>query len=585
MAAIIQLFPLHTASSASEPRLPTQQAPRRVLSGKALPKFLAVRNGIYYFKRKIPANLVAEFGNQSQIWKSLKTSNLSQATRALSIEVATFELRATTTKLRMASEGIVVGSIGKMQPLRAEMIPALTQRYYVHMLDKEQLNVGISSPLEPAELANRKREADEALQYYQNATIQNDLSVVEETLGQLLRGEGLSADRDSVLRGQFAEQLLITEVAVLHEQRARLDGNKKATPLSPLAIRLQPTLLDYLETWKDQKRRPMKTVETTTRMVNMYNTMMGELPASLITFTDVVAFRDKLVDINLSAETIRNRLGLLRAVVNSYFVEKKMQGANNPFDKVPRKDKGQRVRVEKDRRAFEIPELNRMYGSPLFVERDVPTGQSKEGSFWAPLMGPFVGARIEELAQMSLNDIEIINGVWTLRICDLDLETQTLKNKNSFRRVPIHAELIQLGFLRYVCDQRRAGETRLFPSLKCDNKYKKWSNALGKWFGRYLHTIGLTSPQLDYHSFRYNFRQRLTQCGVADEVRDALTGHWLTKDSGGKPYMRAENRQYSFPSLCNAMEALRYDELNLSTLYVADPLKDVDNSLFLGASR
>ena len=45
--------------------------------------------------------------------------------------------------------------------------------------------------------------------------------------------------------------------------------------------------------------------------------------------------------------------------------------------------------------------------------------------------------------------------------------------------------------------------------------------------------------------------------------------------------MQGANRQYDFLALCNAIEKLRYDELDLSYLYVNDPWENVDPHLFV----
>jgi integrase len=579
MANVISLFPQQSLPMPTGAGPQHKTSPLRTAS-RALPKYLAQRKGVYYFKRKVPGPLVREFGGQGQIWKSLDTTDFALACRELAKEVAAFELRVTTVRLRMANEDLPVTPASNVKELSADMIPALVQRYYVHMLEREEKELREMRPPVMAELIQRKADADEMLMHYELALTCTDISVVEETASQILAGEGLKVRAGSTVHTEFCEKLLETEVAVLREQRARLDGKKRPTPSMPLPIRMQPTLTDYLVVWESAKVRPLKTRETTSRMVHLWRELMGDMPASLITKELAKEFRDKLMEQQLSAATIRNRLGLLRAVVNSYFEEKHIEGVANPFHKIRVNDAGQRKRATKDRRAFDLWELNAIFSTPLFTERKLPKGQAKEAGYWATLMGPFVGARIEEIAQMRLVDIEIINGTWTLRICDLDKETQGLKTKSSFRRVPIHDELIKLGFLQYLCDLKRRGETRLFPSLKCENKYKRWSNELGKWFGRFLKKYGLGAGQLDYHAFRYSFKQRLTQCGVDDEVRDALLGHWSNRDKAGGAYMKSANHQYNFVALCNAMRTLRYTELDLSRLYVTVPLEGVEPELF-----
>jgi hypothetical protein len=94
-----------------------------------------------------------------------------------------------------------------------------------------------------------------------------------------------------------------------------------------------------------------------------------------------------------------------------------------------------------------------------------------------------------------------------------------------------------------------------------------------------LETIGLDDHRLDYHSFRYTFRQQCSLCGIENEVRDALTGHWVSNNDAGRTYMKGENRQYPFPKLVSAVKLLRYDELKISHIFVKNPLVDVESIL------
>jgi hypothetical protein len=169
-----------------------------------------------------------------------------------------------------------------------------------------------------------------------------------------------------------------------------------------------------------------------------------------------------------------------------------------------------------------------------------------------------------------MDDVMCINGVWTMRIANLDKD-QHLKNDTSYRMVPLHEEVIRFGFLVYVARMKLAGHKRVFPSALNENKYGRWGNALGTWYSRYLEKIGLDNTRLCYHSFRYNFKQRLTNCGAHNEVRDALMGHWAGYRESGKGYLKGANRQYPFPALVNAIGLLQYKELDLSHLYVEKP--------------
>lgn len=68
-------------------------------------------------------------------------------------------------------------------------------------------------------------------------------------------------------------------------------------------------------------------------------------------------------------------------------------------------------------------------------------------------------------------------------------------------------------------------------------------------------------------------------CGVENEVRDALLGHWASDSNAKRVYMRADEHQYPFPSLVAAMKQLRYDELKIEHLYVANPYEGVGEHL------
>lgn len=203
---------------------------------------------------------------------------------------------------------------------------------------------------------------------------------------------------------------------------------------------------------------------------------MGDAPAAYITRPTAVEFRNKLETRALSAETIRNRLRLLRAVVNAYHLERGidnghnhfdkrwLDNGHNPFDKMPVRDKGQRVRARKARRPYHTSELRTIHASPVLTWWQAAPGTVRRSCVLVPSHRAVHGAgRIEELAQARLDDVEVLQGVWTVRICDFDPESQNLKTKDIFRRIPIHKELVKPEFLQYLCEQSAKGIRVSFP--------------------------------------------------------------------------------------------------------------------------
>ncbi|WP_260432044.1 DUF6538 domain-containing protein [Pseudomonas aeruginosa] len=84
--------------------------------------------------------------------------------------------------------------------------------------------------------------------------------------------------------------------------------------------------------------------------------------------------------------------------------------------------------------------------------------------FWLPLVGYFTGARTNEIAQLDTADIREIDGYPCFDFCpDAPgaFEAKRVKTEEA-RQVPIHPQLIELGFLDYVESQRKAKQKKLF---------------------------------------------------------------------------------------------------------------------------
>jgi integrase len=178
-----------------------------------------------------------------------------------------------------------------------------------------------------------------------------------------------------------------------------------------------------------------------------------------------------------------------------------------------------------------------------------PKGQSKDGVkdyyFWTPLIGLFTGARLGELIQLRTSDIGSLNGIPYFHITNDDTpksednsNRRTLKNSNSKRKVPIHPQLIEMGFLEYVEYLKANGSTHLFPGAYLGGKsIKAAKSAASKWFSRLTIKIGIRAyaDRLHVnHSFRHTLTDNLRQQGVEDLLIKSLTGH--TNHMYGKDY-------------------------------------------------
>lgn len=190
---------------------------------------------------------------------------------------------------------------------------------------------------------------------------------------------------------------------------------------------------------------------------------------------------------------------------------------------------GEREEDERQQRALTPDELRRLFRGPEYQEFAADPAQAHR--YWLPLLGLFTGARLNELCQLNPQcDIQEEGGIHFIDITKKSPAdpriTKTVKNTPSQRRVPIHSELIRLGFLRYVERVRSAGHMLLFPDFPL--KGKNAGAGAGRWFGSLLEKANLRDTThgralVGFHAFRSNFLNRALHLEV--HYAPWLTGH------------------------------------------------------------
>jgi integrase len=151
-------------------------------------------------------------------------------------------------------------------------------------------------------------------------------------------------------------------------------------------------------------------------------------------------------------------------------------------------------------------------------------------NYWLPWLALYTGARLEELGQLRTADIRREDGVHRLTIEPGD--GKQIKTKSSRRRVPLHPELVKLGFVAFVERQKAAGEVRLFPELR-PTRYGSLTAAWSKYWGRHARCLGVTDPRTVFHSFRHGWKDA-ARAVMPEEHHDVITGH--SNGSVGRRY-------------------------------------------------
>lgn len=254
-------------------------------------------------------------------------------------------------------------------------------------------------------------------------------------------------------------------------------------------------------------------------------------------------------DIGISQTTINKHLTWVTAVLAHAAGEHDDPQTHRPAKplsfKVARAGIGKTSRKaltrDRDKRAnWTIQEVAKLLSAPIWtgtagIDRRLQPGTKiiHDAWYWMPLMLPLYGGRSSELAGLGLAEVHELEPIPYFRI-DFT-EERALKNIQSIRRLPIHSELIRLGFIDYVAELRAAGCTLLFPEMKSPSSttfagtfYKSIFRPLRKWAfpegTPWLHRVGGAWIDKDVHSFR-GLATTMLKGRVASEVRCDLFGH------------------------------------------------------------
>lgn len=224
-------------------------------------------------------------------------------------------------------------------------------------------------------------------------------------------------------------------------------------------------------------------------------------------------------------------------------------------------------RIKADRRAWTKADLPRLFDDPIFTAYAVPSASmgGLDAAYWLPLLGLFTGARVSELAQLRTSDIEHTEEAgWVLHIQEDQEEGLRVKNAHSVRDVPIHPELVRLGFVDYWRAIAEHGAGPLWPALP-RTELNGAGGKISQWFGKYKAAKGF-GPDLVFHSFRHTVETELRALRTPKYLIDAITGH------AGKT-VADDYAHTTVGTLREALDPLAYPGLELPRVFTAPAWK------------
>ena len=296
-----------------------------------------------------------------------------------------------------------------------------------------------------------------------------------------------------------------------------ISNNYTRPPAIPITASQNYSLGECInDYWKEKSEDFAKgTVRTYQSSFNKLNAGLGaDTNFSSIDSTAFVNWRIT-EDKRLSPKTVSRDCGAYKSLFD-WAIKRGRYAGVNPIEDAELSKKVRHSRIaahEKPQLPFTKDDLDKIFDSKRY------DGVDKPCAFWMPILALCTGARLNEIASIKLTDVrEYSSGKYAIQIHD----GKTLASK---RIVPIHSDIVDLGFIEYLDDVKSSWPDAeiIFPHLKAAGK-NGYGNLPGRDFSALKTKLNLGDDKV-FHSFRKTLISCLQFNGCAVEHRKLYVGH------------------------------------------------------------
>jgi integrase len=473
-------------------------------------------SGNYYMRKVIPAEFRSHY-RKREIKESLGTSNLRVARELNNARHA--ELDRIWAAMR--AEAISLDERGTV---------ALAGEFYRYLVSRDERNPG--SP----DRWRAKYACDRMAFHYlpkaagaRHVVVTNQLFLRREVKAFLLSRAmklSIASEHAFLLDAARASLLASKRLALLAEKTYVEDENASAFP-QPEALRRAGITWDILFSKYAQKRNLSRKTSQSwmTRIAKLMAHARIDHPADL-TREHVMAFTEYLEETGLNSEqTIRNGyLGATKAFLN-WCIISNHRSAENPVCKIPIATSSKPIVRDKN---MSDGEATRVLSASLMPPVGRITSKTAAARRWVPWICASTGARIEEVTQLRLVDVQ-----WTefhprfpisIPFFEFTPDAGHIKT-NRYKKVPIHPDLIELGFLNFI-DACKGPYLFVDPDARRSREdMSGLAGALANRLGRWIRTMVKDPEVSPNHGWRHRFITLAREAKIEVELRNSITGH------------------------------------------------------------
>lgn len=539
----------------------------------ANPSYLTVnRHGTYYFRLVVPKPLRSAFGSQREIRRSLKTDSQRLALRRARQYAARYEAIFDRT-LAVVDDNDYQATEDDYKVFLTEMAKADELTPWSTDSTRTEPTPSFKSALTDEqwrELEDNQRRTiiAQALTGYPGRAVPESQQKLAERLYK--EGYGLPARQFQKLLPKLIERIALRPydlpvlTATVNKEPSQPDG--------PTLYELWQQHWETLARLSRGRQKSERTKEDEQGHACRLNILSASKPINQFTVEDFERIYSEIFDVRPSRgsklpspdspkETILAQGGdrrieagtidklIVRLGVLHEFAFKKgltKIHPDTPERSAPDRNPPGKKPVEK---AFTKTDLQAIFSGYLYTGSELKKSNAVfPYQFWLPVLGLYTGGRLNELCQLDTEDVckKEPEGIWTISMLDDELDRplpKSLKNQSSRRTLPIHSELIRMGFLAFVEQAAKEGREKLFSDGLTYNPKKGWGSNATHFFCRfpspstpasgYFFKCGIRERDADgktdsknFHSFRHTFTDLARDSGVeAYLVLPDLTGH------------------------------------------------------------
>ena len=553
---------------------------------------LHLRAGVYQLRILIPQDLQASYEGKTKITRSLGTSDLREA-RVLGTQARANALQGFENKRRSLRPQVIshittemteyvateisrlvalVDDIVRDNPeladelLRATSSSSLiipTTNFPVSAAKFNSAHIsrfaGLSDELADAWAQNNKSSKE----FADRLMAKRDLTYIYKLASRVTATIGLTLQEDTPgirdLLKVCLEAYRDAWIAMTRRDRGETIPNPEKRPItggSGKPFEAQK-LRDIFDRWRKARPRSPDSVNACLRALSKFEECLGSTPLKELSRSQGDTFRAWIQEQPITSKTARDQFTWIKTLLK--YAHRDIEVIDrNPWEGLEISFKTTTMR-----RPWSPEELTTLFSQPLFTDYQLPrtAKAGHDAAYWIPLLGLYTGARISELAQLRSSNIFKAEEDFFIEITDAS-EGKKLKTAASNRRIPVHPELVRLGFIDYVAAVHAAGHVSIWPRLKLNAN--KPGAGISAWFGMFRKSIGLTEKNPDFHCFRHSVRTQMSRAGIDPKVQDHITGHSTGGSVGVTVYQNVNQAD-----LVNAIASITYKGLNLRRAYSA----------------